>query len=374
MNVEYLFLIEQELKFYKHQVDLGFIETPIKSLEQPYITNYPHKLLPQTEKLRNQRRTAKAVFKKYSVVIIDLKHFLVYKENQIDPQFFCVFNTKKNIIVELNSYNTSREKLIYLTDKKNIYTRIKEDFDAFDASSYDLKGTYLYRLSHNCPELVFFIEFLSNILSRNKSDKKSKLNLYNLKRQIELRSDEFKIILDFISSQIEYLEKRLSLESSEVSAAVSDSPASNNKVETIESSNSIKEKTNSKIIWLASETQLIDLFYDLANAKLLSNYSDDEVLSHFVNDRLEKFESLKKYCSSKLNWLGTDVDFASFINKLVEAGFVKTSNKYKAFCQHFLNNNGKEFKNLPQKFQNSKNFDNPNPQINEIIQKIINGK
>lgn len=378
---EYLFLVEQEIKLCEKQIQLGFIETPIKSLDQSYTIKYSPKLLEKRTQSRNYSRKLirkeKAEFRRYSRIIIDIKENSIFDKDDVDKKFEIVFITKKELLDHLKNFRSTKEKLIYLLDVLHQLSRINTDFAEFKVASFDQNGIYLFKLSHNCPELTFFIEFCVFIINVEVTGKKVGLTLYDLHKQIEHQAKEYQGIITLIKSQIDFFEKRLSLEK--------DEPAVNTFINqplpliTIESDETkpVKkkiQKSSNKITWLGSETQLIDLFFLLSQAKLMSDYSEDEIVVHFVNDRLEKFKLQERVDYQKLKWLGNDEDFPELINKLVSEGFTTKHNKYKVFSRHFLNKNGKEFLWLSQKNHYGKTYASPNPLIDDAVRKIKENK
>ncbi len=378
---EYLFLVEQEIKLCEKQIHLGFIETPIKSLEQPYTIKYSPKMLERRtqtrESTRKKFRKEKAEFRRYSKIIIDIKENSIFDRDDIDRKFEIVFVTKKELLDHLKNFKCTKEKLIYLLDVLHQLSRIKTDFAEFKAASFDQNGIYLFKLSHNCPELVYFIEFLAFIFNAEKTEGKAGLSLYELYKQIEHQAMEYQDIITLIYSQIGFFEKRLSLEKDD---PVADAPKSQPlRLITNESGQPkpVKkkiQKSSNRITWLGTETQLIDLFFLLSQAKLMPDYSEDEVVVHFVNARLEKFKPQEKVNYQMLKWLGTDEDFPELINKLVDEGFTTNHKKYKSFTQHFLNKEGKEFLWLSQKNHYGKTYAAPNPLIDDAIRKIKEDK
>ncbi len=363
----YLLLVKQEITFCEKQINLGFNETPIKSLDQPYQLKYSPRQL--STKIKSKKEISD--YEKLSKVIVKLDHYWVFDKDNFEQSFDIVFITKKSLLDELKNYYDTKEKLIYLFDIRNILVRLKTEYEKFDPFKFDGTGIYLFELLQNCPELVFFIELNAEMFKEDKLE----LNLFLLKNQIELRTKEYEEVIELINSQIDYFEKRLSLESAapEIEPPQNQLAIVEKPVKPITQTKKKKKYIN-EIIWLGNETQLIDFFFDLNNATLVPKYSDDEVLSHFVNERRQKFESLQTVSAQTLQWLGTDEEFAYFVTKLNNTGIIKVSNKYKAFTAHFLNREGKVFKNLPQKYTNLKNHGTSNPQIDDAIKNINKDK
>lgn len=173
---EYLFLVEQEIKLCEKQIHLGFIETPIKSLDQPYTIKYSPKMLEKRTQSRvnsrKQIRKEKAEFRRYSRIIIDIKENSIFDKDDVDKKFEIVFITKKELLDHLKNIKSAKEKLIYLLDVLHQLSRIKTDFAEFKVASFDQNGIYLFKLSHNCPELIFFIEFFAFIINVEITEKK----------------------------------------------------------------------------------------------------------------------------------------------------------------------------------------------------------
>jgi len=368
---EYLFLLKQEIKLCEKQISLGFENTPLKTVSQAYDVNDPgsiyfNRLL--TGKLTENEISAQ---EKYSKVKIILKKYFIYKPGTNDERFGILFITKKQLLDVLYKYDTTSKKLIFLLDVRNNLSRIKNDFDNFKASSFDQEGIYLFRLANTSPELAYFIE--ENV-ERSKQRLRLGTNLYMLKTYIEFKAALYGDVLRLINNQIEYFEKRLSLENNNASKSARGKKINHQPEEIKKESKAVKKKPRNsvgKMIWLGTETQLIDLFFLLGEGKLMPKYEDDdEIVTHFINDRGQNFSHSKNIKSQRLRWLGRDKDFPVLINKLVEEKFILGKNKYKNFEQHFLNKDGKPFKNLPQLYYGPKNYSSYDPLIDEAIAKI----
>jgi len=380
---DYLYLVEQEIRFCEKQVQLGFTETPIKSLDTPYSIKYSRKLLNNKKSSKLSIKNENAELKKYSRVIIDIDKDSFFIGEDADKKFELLFLTKKELASSIQKYTSTGEKLIYIMSLHNIMQRVKNDFDNFDAARYDSKGVYLFELSHNCPELVYFIEFMAHFFKDKSDGGEDVLNLYILKDQIEFQASQYGDLLSYLKSQMEYFEKLLSIENISrlnMSPNVTDKPLKpagtkvSNKTTRAKKSVAKKGRGLAKIVWRGSEKQLIDLFFLLSQALLMKDYKEDEIVAHFVNDRLEDYKLQEKIKYSNLVWLGTDQSFAQLIDMLASNDLIASKNKYNNFTAHFLNKEWKEFKWLPQKNNFGKSYSTPNEQIVKAIEEILKDK
>jgi len=368
---EYLFLLKQEIKLCEKQVSLGFIDTPIKTSGPQYDTNEQASV--NLNRLLSVKVSDKQASEqqKYSKIKINLKCYYLFKSDSFDERFGMLFITKKRLLDALYNYDTTREKLIFLMDIRNNLSRIKKDFDSFKASSFDQEGIYLFRLANTSPELVYFIE---DSVEKSKQRSKSGFNLYVLKTLIEFKAGLYDGVLELIDNQIKFLEERLSLERNNSIKAVDIKNINHQPHENKKDTKAGKKKRQNsagKITWLGTETQLIDLFFLLGEGKLMPKYEDDdEIVTHFIYDKGKNFNQSKNIKFQRFRWLGCDKDFPVLINKLVDEKFILGKNKYKNFEKHFLNKDGKLFKNLPQLYYGPKNYSSYNPLIDDAVSKI----
>ncbi len=133
------------------------------------------------------------------------------------------------------------------------------------------------------------------------------------------------------------------------------------------------ESSFKPIQWLGSKRQMLELFR-LLSEKLSGYtpaYNEDEILSHFVDLKGNKYLNDNTSKVQKLQWLKTDGNFWQLVNHLVEHKFIKKQKKYQTFIPHFLNNELKSFKNPAQTNFFKKNFLNPDENLIEIIRKVI---
>lgn len=378
---EYLSLIEDEIIFCKKQISLGFVESQtLKYHKKIYIDeNYvklkeegrdPLVFIPPEYKVSN---------KKFKTEFADIQDFDTIQSNKTISHNPLLFLTKHEIIQEIKTKTSTKSKLLYCLDIQKNLSLLQNSFNEI------MKDMVGQRAIKDClqilfvkqPEGFYYIKSMINLNNVNDDSKKQsdKISRYKIILIIAIILKDLGILITFLNNEIAYFEKRLSLEDDgHKSESSQDEKKPKEKPEPRKTKAVNKNDQNFNIIWLGNEAQLIDLFMDLNKATLFPNYEEDEILSHFVSERMKRFESLVNFNDQLLHWLGTDEEFAYFINELTRAGFVNVSNKYKAFSSHFLNREGKPFKNLAQKFNNHKNHGSASPQIDEAVKNINKDK
>jgi len=120
------------------------------------------------------------------------------------------------------------------------------------------------------------------------------------------------------------------------------------------------------IVWKSSKEKLIKLFEVLHANEIIPYYEEIEILSHFLNERLEPFTTPKVF-TTRFLWQDSDSSFAVFINELAKAGVIEDYNKFRNISEHFLNNRGEKFKYLSQKRNYSDNLNKKESLIKEIL-------
>lgn len=123
---------------------------------------------------------------------------------------------------------------------------------------------------------------------------------------------------------------------------------------------------NKKIIWRSGKEKLLKLFTNLQINEIIPDYTKEEILSHFVNDKHIHF-CKKKRTLTKFSWKDSDSSFAIFVDELAKKGAIDDDGKFKSFSEHFINKKGTCFKNLPQK----RNFTENTTKTGGFIKKII---
>ena len=124
---------------------------------------------------------------------------------------------------------------------------------------------------------------------------------------------------------------------------------------------------NERIIWLRKKETLFDLFAKLEENNFLSEYRLEEILSHFADEKQIPFNKGMNH-PGKFRWRKSDNSFSFFVDELAKRNCIDEENKYLIFKKHFINKDGKPFKNLAQKKYNTKNF----TRTGNLIEKILN--
>ena len=124
-----------------------------------------------------------------------------------------------------------------------------------------------------------------------------------------------------------------------------------------------------RIIWRYTREKLLELFDVLYQNQMLTKYTSEEILVHFVD------EKQKPFCkgvtiNEKFRWNDSESSFAVFIDELVLAGAIDVGNKDEVFMMHFVNRYGKPFKNLAQKRNYVKNYSKTGDFMREIIKSV----
>ncbi len=124
-----------------------------------------------------------------------------------------------------------------------------------------------------------------------------------------------------------------------------------------------------RIVWYLGKEKLLKMFNCLNENEILPEYSKEEILVHFKDEKHIPFCS-KHSCCKKLQWHDSDNSFSIFVDELAVRGAISDDAKYKIFEKHFLNRRGKPFKDLAQKKNYSKSFTQTANLIEEILNSI----
>lgn len=121
--------------------------------------------------------------------------------------------------------------------------------------------------------------------------------------------------------------------------------------------NNIANDDNSieRIIWLLGKEILLRLFICLLRGEYIAEYSKEEILVHFADEKHRPFFQVTN-TTIKIRWRKSDDSFAIFIGELAKRGMIDNKNIDKIFEKHFVNQDGNNFKDLAQKRYNTKNF------------------
>lgn len=218
-----------------------------------------------------------------------------------------------------------------------------------------------YSLSHRYPEIVYFVEETTERM-KNAYGKKELL-LEDIWYLIPTKIKEIEQVLRTIEGEKEYLEKsnefkkRYGDDSSEELIA-----SKTIKLETM------KDEKLETVVWNGKLDQLRKLYDGLTSNKIINDCEEEIFLSHFKIGRGNSKRGITEV--NKLQWNIDDNDFAGMIAVLVEKKLVPNHKKYKAFCSHFVNSRGEDFKNLAQSGNYMKNYSNLDEKLMEVLKNL----
>ncbi len=121
------------------------------------------------------------------------------------------------------------------------------------------------------------------------------------------------------------------------------------------SKNNVTYDTIELINWLLGKEKLLRLFACLHQNEFTPEYSREEILVHFADEKHRPFSQVTNK-AIKIRWRKSDDSFAIFISELAKRGMIDNKNIDKIFEKHFVNQDGNNFKGLAQKRYNTKNF------------------
>ena len=131
------------------------------------------------------------------------------------------------------------------------------------------------------------------------------------------------------------------------------------------------EPTNhyKRIVWLSGKNKLLNMISALKEKNVLTEYTTEEIMAHFSNEKQVPFNKEFNHIG-KLRWPKSDNSFSYFVNELAKRNCIDEENKYMIFKKHFMNKDGKPFKDLAQKKYNTKNFTRTGSMIEKILNSI----
>ena len=127
--------------------------------------------------------------------------------------------------------------------------------------------------------------------------------------------------------------------------------------------------STTRIVWKAGDAKLLGLFDCLKNKVCVPKLIKEEILAHFTNEKQIPFCNAK-IPFRKINWLKSDSSFSIFVDELAQRKAIDEENKYKMFERHFCNRNGKPFKYLAQKKNNTINYTETVKWIRKILDSV----
>lgn len=131
-------------------------------------------------------------------------------------------------------------------------------------------------------------------------------------------------------------------------------------------------KTNdstTRIVWKVGEVKLLALFNCLKNNVCVPKFVKEEILAHFTDENQIPFSNVRIHLR-KIIWLRSDSSFSIFVDELAHRKAIDEENKYKVFEKHFCNRNGKPFKYLAQKKNNTINYTETVKWIRKILDSV----
>ena len=128
-------------------------------------------------------------------------------------------------------------------------------------------------------------------------------------------------------------------------------------------------ENSDRIIWMCGKDKLLRLFSELKERNILLEYPVEEILAHFCNEK--KISFVRGINNTEMfRWRKSDNSFSIFVDGLANRGCIDDENKYMLFKKHFMNKEGKPFKDLSQKKYNTKNFTRTGNAIGKILNSI----
>jgi hypothetical protein len=124
-----------------------------------------------------------------------------------------------------------------------------------------------------------------------------------------------------------------------------------------------------RIVWKLGEIKLLALFYCLKNNVCVPKLIKEEILAHFTDEKQIPFNHVR-ILFKKIIWLKSDSSFSIFVDELAQRKAIDEENKFKMFANHFCNKNGKPFKYLAQKKNNTINYTETVKWIRKILDSV----
>jgi hypothetical protein len=119
--------------------------------------------------------------------------------------------------------------------------------------------------------------------------------------------------------------------------------------------NNVASSCDERIVWMCGKENLLRLFVCLLRDEYITEYSKEEILIHFANEKQIPFYQGKNH-SLKIRWRKSDESFSVFTGELAKRHMIDNKNIDKICEKHFLNKDGNAFRDLAQKRYNTKNF------------------
>lgn len=234
-----------------------------------------------------------------------------------------------------------------------------------------LKWKYAIQKVESEVECLATSEFILNLKSKNPNNSLTKLvdNDYKVKRSIT--REVIKLCAENICKKYNCLIRLAEIYLNHYKTILDTKVLW--KINETEHNALMKKDLDERIIWRSSKEKLLELFDCLYKNEIIPEYSEKEILVHFADEKRNAFLISRKEIK-KLCWLDSDSAFAVFVDELAKNGVIDDGNKFKVITGHFVNKNGSEFRNLPQKKNYTENFTQTGNFIRSIIKQIgLNG-
>ncbi len=127
--------------------------------------------------------------------------------------------------------------------------------------------------------------------------------------------------------------------------------------------------STTRIVWKLGDVQLVALFDCLHRNVCVPKCIKEEILAHFTDENQIPFSHMRIHFR-KITWLKSDSSFSIFVDELAQRKAIDEENKYKMFEKHFCNRNGKPFKYLAQKKNNTINYTETVKWIRKILDSV----
>lgn len=127
--------------------------------------------------------------------------------------------------------------------------------------------------------------------------------------------------------------------------------------------------STTRIVWKVGDAKLLALFNCLKNNVCVPKFVKEEILAHFTDEKQIPFSNVRIH-SGIIIWLKSDSSFSIFVDELAQRKAIDEENKYKVFEKHFCNRNGKPFKYLAQKKNNTINYTETVKWIRKILDSV----
>lgn len=290
---------------------------------------------------------------------IEIGKYMFYgKEENYRPEIFSLIYNHLKVI---HSMPNSFQKLDKLLQIEKELIRLAEGFKEVTPEIVIHFRYAKYSLSHRYPEVVYFIEESAERMKRIfKRDEQFLGDIWSL---IPSLIKDIKQVLKTIESEKDYLEKSNELKMKFGNDTSEELIASKTiKLE------ALKDEKLETIVWNGKPEQLQKLYDGLTINKIINDCEEEIFLAHFKIGRGNSKRRIAEV--NKLQWNIDDNDFAGMIEELVAKKLIPNHKKFKAFCSHFVNSRGEDFKNLAQSKNYMKNYSNLDGKLKEVLNKL----